>query len=107
MELTDFQRSCEATLIAALSTMGRLLVERSVAPLRQSRVTRWIGGVKHEIYVSARVSGSLLMVYIYEDGAELSAAGNRTHSYERVDFKSLQELQDRFVADVVAVLDYV
>jgi hypothetical protein len=103
MTESEFQQSCEVALAAALALLGRRLVDRSEGLLRQSRMSRLLIGACDEHYVRVGISGSPdVSIYIYIDGAELHSNGRRGLSYEREDFRSLQELQTRFVADVIA-----
>lgn len=90
--LSRFQAACESALTATLATRQRTLIERS------------IGGSATEPYVTARVSDSLLTVWIYLDQANVEGPGLDAR-YEQWDARTPQELIDQFCARVVRQLE--
>lgn len=76
--LTPFQIECEAHLVEALRRAGFGIVDRSLEGL-------------NDPYVKARVEGTDLWVYIYQD-----EAGTEKGTLEVQDFPSPRDLQFAF-----------
>ena len=91
--LNEFQRETERMLRASLERVGGILEARQVDGVR-------------ETYVRARLGGTDLRIFIYDDGAEVSSLP-RLHKqsvddrFERADFRSLPELAAAFVQSAV------
>ena len=86
MALTDFQTKCEASLQALLTEQGRRLDARSIMGTT-------------ETYIRARISGTDLTVYVYEDEAQIHGSGV-TRRFEAPDYESSEELLRAFVAEI-------
>jgi hypothetical protein len=91
-QLTAFQRTCETALASALRDVGRELERRELHG-------------QAETFVRARVAGTGITVYIYEDEAQFHRKDKLAGLYERADFSSLDELQSAFVLGVLEAAD--
>jgi len=95
--LSPFQHDCEGRLSRALQEIGLRLDERTVGIVRGLVFAT----DAPESYVEARIAGTELKVFIYEDGAEISGGGIDDR-FEQADYDSLDELATAFVARAVA-----
>lgn len=87
-KLTSFQIRCEAVLTDALEQAGLELLDRC------------LGGID-ETYVTARIAGTSLDVFIYEDEAQ-THGGEVALFFEAQDFRSPDLLISEFVRLTVA-----
>lgn len=96
-QLNQFQRDCEGLLTHALQEIGIRLDDRTVGVLRGLVAAT----DSPEPYLEARIAGTGLKVFIYEDGAEISGGGIDDR-FERADYASMDELAKAFVARAVS-----
>lgn len=87
--LTDFQIRCESRLRDEVRAIGVQLINREVKG-------------EHEAYVQIEIRG--LTLWIYLDGVEIQGKGADLR-LERYDFKSLEDLENEFVARVKSLLE--
>lgn len=88
--LNEFQRQCEARLVALLAKEGAVLVDRAVQGVSES-------------YIVATISGTELHVWIYEDEAEVSG-GEIDYRFERQDYDTQEALMKDFLDTVSGVV---
>jgi hypothetical protein len=86
--MTTFQSACRDAVVA-------LLLRHRLTPTLDVRGVR-------ERYIVGEVPGGITL-YIYEDGAEVVASGDRRR-LEREDFDSLDELQRSFLEELERVI---
>ena len=86
--LTQFQKTCEGRLCAALASRGLTLTGRMLEG-------------EAETYIRALVRDTDIEVYIYEDGAQFHRGGKLAGLYERPDFDDANALQTAFVEGVL------
>jgi hypothetical protein len=87
-QLTSLQVTCEAALLEALSRTGLELLERR------------LDGIE-ETYVTARISGTSLEVFLYDDEAQTHGDGVSLY-FETPDYRSPEALVAEFVRLSVA-----
>ena len=86
--LSPFQIMCESALVNALSSVGTVLVDRTVEGIRES-------------YVRARLGATDWVLWIYRNGAEVSSKGSTLVRMEEWDAKTPQEFIAAFVGRTV------
>ena len=86
--LSPFQVKCEAALVSALSSVGTILVDRTVDGMPQS-------------YVKARLAGTDWTLWIYRNGAEVSSKASTLVRMEEWDAKTPEEFIAAFVGRTV------
>jgi hypothetical protein len=90
--LTEFQQECEAELCSALAARNQALTERILAG-------------ETETYICASVSGTDIIVYIYEDAAQSHRGGEVAGRFEHQDFSDGDELKKAFIYGVIHAND--
>ncbi len=88
--LSAFQIACETALRAALEQHGSSLLDRSIQG-------------ENETYITARLAGTEISVYIYDDEASILGPGV-DRPFEVPDFDTPHELQTAFVTACLDVL---
>lgn len=89
--LTQFQRDCESAVMVALGAVGLTFASREL-----------LG--ENETYIRANVSRTGIVLYIYEDEAEVHDQEGLFGLYEAQDYPSGSELQRAFVTAVVGAV---
>jgi hypothetical protein len=90
--LTEFQQKCEGELCSALAARCLALAHRTLAG-------------ETETYIRASVSGTDIVVYIYEDEAQFHRGGKVAGRFEHQDFSSADELMKAFIYGVILAND--
>ena len=88
--LSRFQINCESQLQAVLAQFDRTLENREV-------------GGESESYVTGRISGTEIQMYIYEDEAQFRGKG-RDCRFEAPDFDNEEELIEALLAKISEIL---
>ena len=90
--MTDFQQECERELCSALAARDQSLTERILAGER-------------ETYIRASVSGTDIVVYIYEDEAQFQRGGKVAGRFENQGFSDADALKKAFINGVIHAYD--
>jgi hypothetical protein len=90
-QLADFQIQCEKRLITALSGIDLSISGRSLDG-------------KTETYITGTVTGTNIIFWIYEDGADFKSP-NDSPVFEKPDYDSLDGLAKAFVTSVLKSLE--
>ena len=90
--LTEFQQDCETELCSAQAARNQALTERILAG-------------ETETFIRASVSGTDIVVYIYEDEAQFHRGGKVAGRFEHQDFSNPDELRKAFIYGVIHAND--
>ena len=85
-KLTDFQKTCEATLLQTLEEFGFEQTNRA-----QKTMPPTIFDDREEDFITFLVGSTNIEIFIYEDGAEINTSKPEVR-LERLDCDSLSEL---------------
>ncbi len=88
-QLNIFQKSCEERLILALTSIGRKLSDRIVKGVTEN-------------YITAKVSGTSLDIYIYEDEAGIQGPDTDIR-FEAPDYDSPNDLIESFINKIIII----